>query len=661
MPEICEQGILSMLRIILPFLFAVALGAQPHDDFSRKLYPVLEKAQCRLCHSDNGVASRTRLQFPPDNAPPDEIDAFGLRLAALVDRKNPEESLLLRKPTNRLQHTGGERIHPGSENEKALREWIAYLANLPEDRLAAITVSRGSGNTQPGVVRRLTHSQYNQTVANLLADQTRPADQFPQEDYINGFTNQASGQSVTPVQEEAYNRAAEKLARNAFRGGDRRLIPCQPSSPTDVACRVKFIQEFGRKAFRRPLTAGELARYEKLFLPDAAASHDFLKGAQLVVEAMLQSPSFLFHLEQGPNGQFEQYRTASRLSYFLWDTMPNEVLFRAAAAGELGTPEQVERAARGMLEDPRAQRSMDVFLAQWLRFDRLKNAIRDHRFYPAFSTELAAAMIEETRQLYHHLVWENGNFMELFTSNYAYLNNDLAQLYGLPAPKQQFARVDFPADSKRAGILGEATFLTLTSKPAETSPTERGLFIREHFLCQIVPPPPPGVNTTLPPPTDEKPLTNRGMLQAHLSNNTCSACHRLIDPIGFGLEHYDAIGHYREQQLVTIYPTFDEMKHRIKIKPTEHRLTLESTGFVLGIPHSDFENPRALGQILANEPACQKCIVKQLFRYAVGRPETPADQPVIDAMLKAFQDSQFRFQNLIIAIINSKPFLAGGS
>ena len=203
MPEICEQGILSMLRIILPFLFAVALGAQPHDDFSRKLYPVLEKAQCRLCHSDNGVASRTRLQFPPDNAPPDEIDAFGLRLAALVDRKNPEESLLLRKPTNRLQHTGGERIHPGSENEKALREWIAYLANLPEDRLAAITVSRGSGNTQPGVVRRLTHSQYNQTVANLLADQTRPADQFPQEDYINGFTNQASGQSVTPVQEEA--------------------------------------------------------------------------------------------------------------------------------------------------------------------------------------------------------------------------------------------------------------------------------------------------------------------------------------------------------------------------------------------------------------------------------------------------------------------------
>jgi hypothetical protein len=655
------KTLLHRLPIAFALLVVAAMHAQSSEDFARKLYPVLEKAQCRLCHNDNGVASRTRLRLPREEATPEEIASFGLRLSALVDRSDPEQSLLLRKPTNRLQHTGGERIHPGSEEEKILVAWIQYLATLPENPSPG-TVQGVAVKPQPAVVRRLTHSQYNQTVADLLGDQTRPADRFPQEDYINGFTNQAAGQSISPVQEEAYSRAAAKLARNAFRGGDqRRLLACRPSGPDDAACRQKFIREFGRKAFRRPLTAAEVARFEKLFRLDAAASQDFLRGAQLVVEAMLQSPSFLFHLEQGPEQQFEQFRTASRLSYFLWDTMPDEVLFRAAAAGELRTPQQIGAAAARMLDDPRARNSMDVFLSQWLRFDRLKSAIRDHRFYPDFSAELVESMLEETRRLFHHLVWENGNFTELFTSSYAYVNNDLAQLYGVAPPKQAFARVDFPSGSQRAGILGQAAFLTLTGKPSETSPTERGLFIREHFLCQIVPPPPPGVNTTLPPPTDEKPLTNRQMLQAHLSNPTCSACHRLIDPIGFGLEHYDAVGRYREQQVVTIYPTFDEITHHIKTKPTEHRLPLDTAAFVLGIPNSQFEGPRALGQILAGDPACQRCVVKQLFRYAVGRPEGDADQPVIDASLEVFRKSQFNFQKLIIAIINSKPFLGGGS
>src|SRR5262249_48357250 len=164
-----------------------------------------------------------------------------------------------------------------------------------------------------------------------------------------------------------------------------------------------------------------------------------------------------------------------------------------------------------------------------------------------------------------------------FTAGYAYLNNDLARLYGVAPPKQEFARVDFSPDSNRAGVLGEAAFLTLTSKPADTSPTERGLFIREHFLCQIVPPPPPGVNTTLPPPTDVQPQPNRQRLDIPLSNQACAGCHRLIDPIGFGFEHFDAIGRYREQHVVTIFPTFDEMKNRIKLKPTEHRLPIDTT------------------------------------------------------------------------------------
>ncbi len=641
-------------------LFSSSLRPQPPAGFSSGLYPVLEKAQCRFCHNDNGVASRTRLQFPPENAGPDEITAFGLRLSVLVDRDHPDDSLLYRKPTARVAHTGGERIHPGSDEEKILREWIAYLASLPEDRLrAAVTQGRAA---QPSIVRRLTQSQYNHTVADLLGDQTRPADQFPQEDYINGFTNQAEGQSIPPVLAEAYNHAAEKLARNAFRGGDRnRLIPCVAKSDTDPECMQRFIREFGARAFRRPVLDRELARYEKLFSAEAGASKDFTAGAQVVVEAMLQTPSFLFHMEEGPAGEFPNYRAASRLSYFLWDTMPDPVLFGVAASGQLHGSEQIEKQARRMLDDLKAKQAMDVFLGEWLRFDSLRNAFRDRRLFPEFNAELTAAMAEETRRLFRHLVWEDGNFMELFTAQYSFVNNDLAQLYGLPAPAQEFGRVDFPADSPRSGILGQATFLALTSKPSDTSPTERGKFVREHLLCQIIPPPPPGVNTNLPPETDDKPLTNRGRLQLHLSSKTCAGCHTLVDTIGFGLEKFDADGKYRDKEKVVIYPTFDQIQKKIKTKPTEYQLDLDTTAFIKGIPHSEFSTPRELGRVLASEPACQKCVVKQLFRYALGRPETAADQPEIDAAMEAFRASQFRFQRLIIAIVTSKQFLGEGS
>ena len=186
------------------------------------------------------------------------------------------------------------------------------------------------------ILRRLTHSQYNHTVQDLLGDQTRPADQFPNEDFTHGFTNQAEAQSISPLLAEAYSHAAEKLARNAFRGGDTRgLIPCKPSGPGDGACRMQFIRKFGQLSFRRPLSDAESHAYENLFRGEAERSKDFLAGAQVVVEAMLQSPHFLFHLEGGPDGRWTQYQIASRLSYFLWDTMPDEALFRAAAKNQL--------------------------------------------------------------------------------------------------------------------------------------------------------------------------------------------------------------------------------------------------------------------------------------------------------------------------------------
>ena len=657
------RGLKSAALLWTLWATAATAGQVRDSYFAEKLYPVLEEAGCRTCHTDQGVASGTRLHFPPEDASAEAIQAFGLRLALLVDRNDPERSLLFRKPTNRLKHTGGERIAQGAESETLLLEWVNRLAQLSEsERQAALQAGpRTASQAYPVTMRRLTHRQYNNTVRGLLGDQTRPANHFPSEDFVHGFKNQAEAQSIPPLLAEAYGAAAEKLAWNAFRGGDRNsLIPCTPASADDPACRGTFIREFGLKAFRRPLRAEEAAHYEALFLKESTRAGDFLAGARIVVESILQSPGFLFLLEAAPDDPLYAYAMASRLSFFLWDTTPNNELLSQAAAGKLNTAGQVAGTARRMLNDPQARSSMEEFLGQWLRFGRVLTTIRDRRLYANFNAELAVAMTEETKRLFSHLAWEDRSFMEFFTASYGFLSTDLAEIYGFPAPAEEFARVEFPADTGRAGVLGQAMFHTVTSKPSDSSVTERGLFIRERFLCQTVPPPPPGLNTNLPPVSDEKPMTNRQRLDMHVTNPACASCHRLIDPIGFGFEQYDAIGRFREKHVLTIFPMRDEKMKKIKTEETKYELPIDTSAEVAGIANSSFSSPKELGRILAGDAVCQKCVVKQLFRYALGRPETPADRETIERSFERFRNSQFRFRELVISIVTSKPFLGLG-
>ena len=618
--------------ILLIALLGAAKIPAAELKFADSLYPILQKANCRNCHVDGGIASATRLHFPELDATAEQVEAFGRSLTPLVNREQPEASLLYVKPTNREKHTGGKLIQPGSSEETALLAWVRYLARTTPE------AARPQSASKPVQVamRRLTHSQYNHTVRDLLGDQTNPANQFPAEDFVNGFQNQADAQSIPALLEEAYGAAAGKLARNAFRGGDtNRLISCRQ----DLPCRAQFVREFGLKAFRRPLDAKEVERYAKLF----TGQPDFLSGAQLVVEAMLQSPNFLFRVERG--GDARPYEIASRLSYFLWDTMPDAALFRAAASGNL----DAAATARRMLDDPRAKQSLDEFVTQWLRFDRLLNTVKDRASFPMFNPELAAAMTEETRLLIADAVWNDRDFMAVFKSDYGFLNSDLASLYKFPVPPGEFQRVQFPADADRGGLLGEATFLALTSKPADTSPTARGLFVREQFLCQHVPDPPPGVNSNLPPVSESKPQTNRDRLAAHLTSPSCAGCHRLIDPIGFGMEKFDAIGAHRDQLLLTFRPGRKEKK-----ETTTALLDLDTSGEIAGIPNSEFHSPKELGRVLAASSECQQCVVKQLFRFAFGRIETVADRPLIASAFDRFRNSQFRFKELMIALATAQ-------
>jgi hypothetical protein len=617
--------------------------------FISSLYPVLEAAGCRNCHNPNGVASATRLAFPDRDTPLPRVEAFGRSLVELVDPKNPEKSLLLLKPTARIAHTGGERIAPNSAEEGVLKTWVEFLARLSgPEREAALRYKQeeaaGRGIAPSAVLRRLTNDQYNNTVRDLLKDSLGPANAFPPEDFVNGFKNQYQVLSVSPLLAEAYARAAEKLAADSFRRGDfHGLVPCKPASANDAACRARFIQTFGRRAFRRPLEPEEVARYTAIF----RSEREFLNGAQAVIEAMLQSPSFLFWLEQTPNPKWKAYATASYLAYSLWNTTPDDALLDAAAEGKLDSTAGVERMARRMLDDPRARDGLDEFVSQWLRFDRVFEAARERRIYPLFTRELSLAMTEEARRFIGDLVWNDRNFMQAFTAGYGFPNSDLAAVYKVSPPARDFDRVDFPAESERAGLLGQALFLTLTSKPDDTAPTGRGLFVREQFLCQQVPPPPPNVDTNLPPVDESRPLTNRERMSGHTSSKVCASCHSLIDPIGFGLEKFDAIGMRREQQKLLFYPSGHAAR---RAKPKEVLLDLDTTARVAGVPNSEFTSARQLGELLARTPQCQECIVRQVFRYLAGRPETPADRPVLNRALEAFRQSDFRFKQILISL-----------
>jgi hypothetical protein len=267
-------------------------------------------------------------------------------------------------------------------------------------------------------------------------------------------------------------------------------------------------------------------------------------------------------------------------------------------------------------------------------------------------------MTTETRTFVSDLVWNNDNFMKLFTADYGYVSPELARIYGVTAPARDFDKVPFPANSERAGILGQGLFLALTAKPEDSSPTARGLFIREQFLCQHVPDPPPGVNTNLPPVTEAKPQTNRERMSDHTTNPSCSTCHKLMDGVGFGLEKFDSIGARREQLVLEFvkrkHGEEEDEGHSAPKKVIT--LPINTQAFVAGVPNSDFTSPLQLGGVLAKSTLCQECIVKQYFRYQAGRTDTPSDRPLLNAVTENFRDSGFHFKELISSLIVMREF-----
>lgn len=494
-------------------------------------------------------------------------------------------------------------------------------------------------------LHRLTRAQYRETLRRTLGDALVLPEDLEVDTPLHGFATVGASQlSIGPRALEQYEAAARDAAAQVFADEVWRveLVGCDVADAADPCVR-SFVERFGERAWRRPLTSAEVDRWTALAGTLGARFADPWFGVQMLVAGLLQSPYFLYRVELGEpdpddpsRRRFTGYEMASRLAYFVWGGPPDAALRRAAAQGRLDTAAGVAEVAAEMLEDPRAKPAMIRFFDEHLKLERLLAVTKDPGEYPQLTDTLTRSMREEVHRMIGHLVFEeDADLRRLFTTRTTFVNAELARLYNLPAVEGEgFERVELPADGPRAGVLTTGAFLTLNAHATVTSPTLRGRYVRQSVLCQDIPPPPPGVTTELPEPDPNAgPQTLRQRLEEiHLGNPTCGGCHQLMDPIGFAFETFDPLGAYRT---------------------TDNGLPVDPRGELNG---KAFAGARSLSDLLAEEPAVAACLSRVAYRYATGHLETPGEARVLRALAQTFRAEGHRLSALVVALVSSDGF-----
>lgn len=414
-----------------------------------------------------------------------------------------------------------------------------------------------------------------------------------------------------------------------------RIVICDPSTGRD--CLRDILTAFTTRAWRRPVTAAELDGLLAVVDTATEAGDDVDTGLALALERVLLSPHFIFRVEIDPNPNggaphpLSDHELASRLSYFIWSSMPDDELFELAAAGELNDPEVIRQQVERMLADPKAEALVDNFAAQWLYLRGLPEHEPDYAVYPDYDQELEAALRTETSLLIREFLFDDLGADHLLTADFTYVNARLAQHYGLDVPGvgDEFQRVSL-AGTSRAGLLTQGAILTVTSYPTRTSPVKRGKWVLEQLLCSEPPPPPPGVEGL--PEDGATGGTIREQMERHRTDPVCASCHVEMDAIGFGLEHFDGVGAYRADY---------------------GDAAIDATGELSG---SAFDGAQELGLVVSADPRFARCITEKMFTYALGRGPVAADDRYLDAITLAFVDQGFNLRDLIAEIATSSPF-----
>jgi hypothetical protein len=490
-------------------------------------------------------------------------------------------------------------------------------------------------------LRRLNADQYRNTIQDLLGIKDAvpasalPADESIQDRFISNVVRPVQGVDV-----ERYADAAESLARTAVMNLSG-LMGCDPAGAGEQTCVAKFIESFGKRAYRRPLSTPEIDRAKALYAKGRMGA-DAANGVRLVVQAMLQSVNFLYMFEPAPANSvgkvvsLDPWAMASRLSYLFLNSMPDNELFTAAEGNQLSTPEQVAAQATRLINSSRFLDTMGNFHDQWLELSELKAAEKDPMMFPAWNDALRTALREETRQFVGYILRQgDGRLETLLTAKFSLLSGPLYEHYGLPkSTATAWTKTDLKA-GERSGLLTQAGLMATLASEDRTSFIRRGKLVREGFLCTKVPDPPPGVNAS----EDMIPATAdaRERARLHRTKPECAACHALFDPLGFAFEKYDATGKFRTMESGKVIDTSSEISATMKLD-----------GMV--------KDAVEMAQKLATADEVRTCIARQWMRFGLGRDENADDDASLNAAMKGFGANDWKVTDLLVSLAKSDTF-----
>ncbi len=519
-----------------------------------------------------------------------------------------------------------------------------------------VTLQAAAPADGPGraMTRRLTAEQYANIVAEVFGPSIAMSGRFEPDARVDGLLEVGAGRVSVSVDGMAeYDSMARAIASQVMSETNRKdLVHCTPANPkaADNACATNFVSQTGRLLFRRNLTSSELKHFVDAAGTAAKTMGDFYSGLSLSLGAMLSSPQFLFRAEKveadpAKPGSYrlDAYSKATRLSFFLWNSIPDDALLASAENGEIHTADGLARQVTRMLASPRLESGVRAFFTDMFAFDAMGTLVKDSTLYPSFDNIVVQNAKEQTlRTIVELLVHRRGDYRDIYTTRQTFLTGQLASIYNVALVNDvangagdTWQKYEFPATDPRVGVLTHISFTALHSHPGRSSATLRGKAVREIVLCQKVPAPPGNVDFTLIQDIgNPKYRTARDRLNAHATDPVCAGCHKITDPMGLALENYDGDGAFRK---------------------TENGAVIDARGELSG---KKFDDSAGLGTAVRNDPATASCLVDRVLSYGLGRTTVPSETPWKASLKEAFAKDGYVLPELMKRIVVSPEFFS---